>query len=298
MQELAEKLAAATAEHRDGLDACLCFSSMPEIMKLNKLGSFDLTKITSGPLGSFAAQVKEATQKTLRDGKPAASGSAFQDSLLKLVRTLPKVLSFLPGDQARDARTFVLTLQHWLGGTPENLEAMLMRVVGSCVPSARAKYIDRGKIMDPVVIPDAGIWHPLAPEIFDNMNDYMRWYETHMAMSGVSKDSPFVGVILQKSHIATGDDGHYVALVQEVERRGARVVCVYTGGLDFSKPVRDYLMNDQSGQGATDCLVNLTGFSLVGGAASQDAKAAKELLMQFNRPYMVSIPLVFQSFTE
>jgi hypothetical protein len=68
VQELAEKLAAATAERRDGIDACLCFPSMPEIMKLNKLGSFDLTKITSGPLGSFAAQVKEAKQKTLQMG--------------------------------------------------------------------------------------------------------------------------------------------------------------------------------------------------------------------------------------
>merc|ERR1719394_1468570 len=97
---------------------------MPEVMKLNKLGTFDLAALSGGPLGNFADQIKDIRKKTLGN-KPKKSGGGFQDSLLKLVRTLPKVLKFLPGDQANDARTFVLSLQHWLGGTPENLEAML-----------------------------------------------------------------------------------------------------------------------------------------------------------------------------
>merc|ERR1719203_168160 len=87
-------------------------------------------------------------------------------------------------------------------------------------------------------------------------------------------------------------------MVQEIERRGARVACVYTGGLDFSQPVKDYLLDPMTFEGACDSLLNLTGFSLVGGPASQDAKKAKEVLMKLNRPYMVSVPLVFQSFTE
>jgi magnesium chelatase subunit H len=297
VQELAEKLVAIVGPRRDRLDACLCFPSMPEVMKLNKLGTFDLTQISGGPLGSFAQQVKDLRQKSLTKGKPA-SGGQFQDSLLKLVRTLPKVLKFLPGDQAKDARTFVLSLQHWLGGTPENLEAMLLRVAGSYVPEIKAGTINTEAIMEPVVLPDAGIWHPLAPVIFDNMVDYTDWYErVHCPMAGISKDAPVIGVILQKSHIATKDDGHYVGFVQELERRGAKVVCVYTGGLDFSQPVQDYLMG-ASGEASVDTLVNLTGFSLVGGPASQDAKKAKEVLMKANRPYLVSVPLVFQSFTE
>merc|ERR1719264_2273833 len=117
-------------------------------------------------------------------------------------------------------------------------------------------------------------------------------------MACIPAGAPTVGVILQKSHIATKDNGHYVAFVQELERRGSRVVCVYTGGLDFSKPVTDYLVDSMTFEGAVDSLVNLTGFSLVGGPASQDAAAAKKVLMQVNRPYLVSVPLVFQSFTE
>eukprot|EP00933_Yihiella_yeosuensis_P049027 TRINITY_DN4559_c0_g1_i1.p1 TRINITY_DN4559_c0_g1~~TRINITY_DN4559_c0_g1_i1.p1 ORF type:complete len:1498 (-),score=377.13 TRINITY_DN4559_c0_g1_i1:221-4714(-) len=295
VQELAEKLSKIVGERRDKLDACLCFPSMPEIMKLNKLGTFDLTQISGGPLGNFAQQVKDLRQKSLTKGKPKANGGAFQDSLLKLVRTLPKVLKFLPGDQAKDARTFVLSLQHWLGGTPENLEAMVLRVAGGYV--AKAAAIDTESLMEPVVLPDQGIWHPLAPVIFDTMSEYREWYDkVHCPMAGIPQDAPTIGVILQKSHISTKDDGHYVGMVQELERRGAKVACVYTGGLDFSAPVTEYLMDGYSA--SIDTLVNLTGFSLVGGPASQDAKKAKEVLMKVNRPYLVSVPLVFQSFTE
>jgi len=298
VQELAEKLVEIVSPRRDALDACLCFPSMPEVMKLNKLGTFDLTQITGGPLGSFAQQVKDLRQSSLQKGKPS-SGGAFQDSLLKLVRTLPKVLKFLPGDQAKDARTFILSLQHWLGGTPENLEAMLLRVAGQYVSTIKPGDIDVEMLMEPSVLPDQGIWHPLAPQIFDNMQEYNEWYNgVHCPLAEIPTDAPLIGVILQKSHISTKDDGHYVSLVQEVERRGAKVICVYTGGLDFSAPVTEYLMDSVTGEGAIDTLINLTGFSLVGGPASQDAKKAKEVLMRVNRPYLVSVPLVFQSFTE
>lgn len=295
VQELAEKLVKIVEPRRDQLDACLCFPSMPEVMKQNKLGTFDLTQIAGGPLGNFAQQVKDLRKKSLSKNKPASGGN-FQDSLLKLVRTLPKVLKFLPGDQATDARTFVLSLQHWLGGTPENLEAMLLRIAGGYVPGV--EEIDTDKLMEPVVLPDMGIWHPLAPQIFDTMDDYKEWYDNvHCPAAGILPDAPTIGLVLQKSHIATKDDGHYVGMVQELERRGARVACTYTGGLDFSVPVQEYLAN-YYGEGIVDALVNLTGFSLVGGPASQDAKKAKEVLMKLNRPYMVSVPLVFQSFTE
>jgi magnesium chelatase subunit H len=53
----------------------------------------------------------------------------FEEGLLKLVRTLPKVLKFLPSDKAKDARNFVNSLQYWLGGNQENLENLLMNVV-------------------------------------------------------------------------------------------------------------------------------------------------------------------------
>jgi magnesium chelatase subunit H len=44
--------------------------------------------------------------------------------------------------------------------------------------------------------------------------------------------------------------------------------------------------------------VNLTGFALVGGPASQDHAKASQVLKRLNKPYMCAVPLVFQSFEE
>ena len=47
-----------------------------------------------------------------------------------------------------------------------------------------------------------------------------------------------------------------------------------------------------------DTVVSLTGFALVGGPARQDAPKAVEALKKLNVPYLVSLPLVFQTTEE
>jgi magnesium chelatase subunit H len=47
-----------------------------------------------------------------------------------------------------------------------------------------------------------------------------------------------------------------------------------------------------------DSVVSLTGFALVGGPARQDHPKAIETLKKLNRPYMVALPLVFQTTEE
>ena len=42
--------------------------------------------------------------------------------MLKLLNTLLTVLKYLPVEKAQDARSFMLSFQYWLGGTPDNLK--------------------------------------------------------------------------------------------------------------------------------------------------------------------------------
>ena len=68
----------------------------------------------------------------------------------------------------------------------------------------------------------------------------------------------------------TGDEGHYAGVVMELEARGAKVVPVFAGGLDFSLPVKKFFYDPLgSGKAFVDCAVSLTGFALVGGPARQ-----------------------------
>lgn len=42
---------------------------------------------------------------------PQEDGSSFEEGMLKLLRTLPKVLKYLPSDKAKDARNFMMSFQ-------------------------------------------------------------------------------------------------------------------------------------------------------------------------------------------
>lgn len=106
VQELAEKVTEVVAPLREKLDAVLVFPSMPEVMRLNKVGSFTMKN-----LGQSKSVVADFMKK-----KKQEDGSSFEEGMLKLLRTLPKVLKFLPSDKAADARTFMMSFQYWLGG--------------------------------------------------------------------------------------------------------------------------------------------------------------------------------------
>jgi magnesium chelatase subunit H len=292
IQELAEKVAEAVTPLRDQMDAVLIFPSMPEVMRLNKVGQFTMKN-----LGQSKSVVADFMKK-----KKQEDGSSFEEGMLKLLRTLPKVLKFLPSDKAADARTFMMSFQYWLGGSPENLESMLIMLGQDYVGDVKKSMEGKEKVeaAEPVLLPDKAIWHPVAPSIvFENNQDYFKWYNNEFAPeAGIDvKTAPTIGIILQKSHINTKDDTHYVSLIAELESRGARVVPIYSGGLDFSGPIEDYFY-DAAGRPIVDTIVNLTGFALVGGPASQDHKKAAKVLKRLNKPYMCAVPLVFQSFEE
>ncbi|NEQ32663.1 MAG: DUF3479 domain-containing protein, partial [Leptolyngbya sp. SIO4C5] len=167
IEELAEKVVAAVQPHRDRLDAAVIFPSMPQVMRLNKLGSFSMAQLgqSKSVIGEF---MKKRRQK---------QGSGFEDAMLKLLRTLPKVLKYLPVEKAQDARNFMLSFQYWLGGSKDNLENFLVMLADRYVfkkeeDSAEPKSVAL-EYRDPVTYPDMGIWHPLAPTMFEDIKEYL-----------------------------------------------------------------------------------------------------------------------------
>ncbi|PON86908.1 CobN/magnesium chelatase [Trema orientale] len=286
VEELALKVKAAVEKERDRLDAVLVFPSMPEVMRLNKLGSFSMAQL---------GQSKSPFFQLFKKKKQSSAG--FADSMLKLVRTLPKVLKYLPSDKAQDARLYILSLQFWLGGSPDNLQNFLKMISGSYIPALKGTKIEYA---DPVLYLDSGIWHPLAPCMYDDVKEYLNWYGTRKDVSENVKGpkAPVIGLVLQRSHIVTGDDGHYVAVIMELEARGAKVIPIFAGGLDFSGPVEKFFIDPISKRPFVNSVVSLTGFALVGGPARQDHPRAVEALMKLDVPYIVALPLVFQTTEE
>ncbi|WP_320674572.1 magnesium chelatase subunit H [Prochlorococcus sp. MIT 1341] len=290
IEDLAQKLVEAVTPHRDQLKAAVIFPSMPEVMRLNKLGTFSMAQLgqSKSVFASFMKKRKEA------------GGAGFQDSMLKLLNTLPSILKYLPVDKAQDARSFILSFQYWLGGTPDNLKNLLLMLADKYVfPSSKDDARPKLEVKEPEVFPDLGIWHPLASSMFEDIKEYLNWTKSRKDLPTSASSGPIIGLVLQRSHIVTGDDAHYVAIIQELEFRGAKVIPIFCGGLDFSKPVNSFFYDPADPENPlVDGVVSLTGFALVGGPARQDHPKAIESLKKLNRPYMVALPLVFQTTKE
>lgn len=179
---------------------------MPDVMRLNKLGSFTMAQLgqnkSSSAIAKFMRQKKQET------------GASFEDSMLKLLRTLPKVLKYLPNDKAQDARSFMMSFQYWLGSSTDNIENFLLMIVDRYVSAAPEVTT---KVADPVVYPDVGIWHPVAPRMFEDLQEYEQWYnKEHAPRANLTKTSPTIGLVLARTHMITGDDCHYISLISEL----------------------------------------------------------------------------------
>ena len=131
VEELADKVIEVVQPRREELDACVIFPSMPAVMRLNKLGSFSMSQL---------GQSKSAIAEFMKS-KKQKSGGGFEEGMLKLVRTLPKVLKYLPSDKAQDARNFMLSLQYWLGGSTDNLDNFLCTIAQAYTPARRGEYL-------------------------------------------------------------------------------------------------------------------------------------------------------------
>lgn len=285
VQDLAELVVDAVKPLRDSLDACIIFPSMPDVMRLNKLGSFSMSQLggSTSAIGKFMKKKKEE------------GGASFEDSMLKLLRTLPKVLKYLPSDKAQDARSFMMSFQYWLGGSTDNIENFLLMITDKYVSAAP----DVAEVALPVVYPDVGIWHPVAPRMFEDLQEYTDWYDNeHAPLARLTDQSPTVGLVLARTHMITGDDCHYVSLISELEASGARVIPVFSSGLDYSLPIEKFFFHKGTDNANIDVLVSLTGFALVGGPARQDHPKAIAALKKLDRPYLCSLPLVFQTTEE
>ncbi|MBT8572391.1 magnesium chelatase subunit H [Polynucleobacter paneuropaeus] len=268
----------ALKARRNNCDAMVCAMSAGEIVGLTRMGGFDMGKPASGLIGLL---------KRLRGNKEKSqTGGAAQ---MRMLRRLPKILRFIPGN-AQDVRVYFLTLQYWLGGSEENLYHMVMNLVNRYASGERAALKTKEKLVEPLIYPDNGIYHPrLKGRMSESLSDLPK-----LVSDKNSKGR--VGLLLLRSYILAGNTLHYDSVIASLEAQGLQVLPIFAVGLD-ARPAIDQFFY-QNGKNIVDAVVSLTGFSLVGGPAYNDAKAAEEVLASLDVPYIAAQPLEFQTLNE
>lgn len=274
MEEHIKPVLPALAARRDNCDAMVCFMSAGEVMKLTRIGAFTMDGTQSGPM---------ALLKRLRGSKKnksAASGA----KQVAMLRRLPRILRFIPGT-AQDVRAYFLAMQYWLSGSQDNIFSLVALLVSRYAANERAGFRDRLKAKPPVEYPDVGVYHPgLASRVT----------ESRQELPGADNtDAGTVGLLVMRSYLLAGNSHHYDAVIKGLEAKGLRVITAYASGLDSRPAVERYFFEGDTP--IVDAVVSLTGFSLVGGPAYNDANAAEELLARLDVPYIAAHGTEFQS---
>ena len=264
-------------QRRMHCDAMICMASATEVTQLTRLGQFDMAKPASGPM---------ALLKKLRGSKEkAATGGAAQ---MKMLRRLPQMLRFIPGT-AQDVRSYFLTMQYWMGGSDDNVLNMVRHVIDRGANGPRKGLRGSVKVAPPVDYPEVGVYHPRMAGRFSEDAQVLPRPET-TAVRGT------VGILLMRSYLLSGNAGHYDGVIAALEARGLRVIPAFAAGLDSRPAIDAFFM--KNGQVVVDAVVSLTGFSLVGGPAYNDAKAAEEVLAKLDVPYVAANPVEFQTLDQ
>ena len=272
---------------RDHCDAMICIASASEVVKLTRAGAFDMSKPASGPM----ALLKKLRGKSSSEGKPATGGAAQ----MKMLRRLPQMLRFIPGT-AQDVRAYFLTMQYWLGGSDENVLNMVRFVIDRYADGSRRALRGTTKVPLPVDYPEVGVYHP---RMAGRLSEESSSLPLPPALAGAAGPAPTrgtVGLLLLRSYLLGGNARHYDGVITALEARGLKVVPAFAAGLDSRPAIERFFMRD--GQVTVDTVVSLTGFSLVGGPAYNDAKAAEDILAQLDVPYLAAHPVEFQTLDQ
>ena len=270
LEEHVARILPALEARRDHCDAMIGVIADASIVKLTRMGSLDMTAPQSGAM--------KLMKKLRGSSKPSSSSGADKMALL---RRLPKILRFIPG-KSQDLRAWFLTMQYWLGGSDDNVEAMVRFLIGRYAKNTGWKA--KAEAPAPIEYPDTGLYHPDLPE---------RITTDVRKMPAPKGATMTVGLLMMRSYVLSSDTAHYDAVIRAFEARGLRVLAAFAGGLDARPAIDSYFRDETSAK--IDALVSLTGFSLVGGPAYNDNVSAIKVLKDLDVPYIAAHPLEFQT---
>ncbi len=256
-------------------DAMVSILSDSAVMKLTRLGRFRMDSPQGGAL-SFLKRLKG-------NGKDRNASAGSRQ--MKMLKRIPQILRFIPGT-AQDVRAYFLTLQYWLAGSDENIANMIRALIDRYADGDRLRLRGALKVAAPVAYPEVGVYHPRIRGRISERAD---------ALPAAGRNGT-VGVLGLRSYMLAGNADHYDGVISALEARGLNVVPAFSSGLDSRPAIEKYFLRD--GRATIDALVSLTGFSLVGGPAYNDARAAEDMLARLDVPYIAGHPAELQTLEQ
>ncbi len=314
-----QRLLAALDRLQHHHHAVIVFNCLSDLMCKTRMGKLDLgrlmeamtragragSRVGSGlrltyRLGTWMSEVMSRPSRSQVKAGARSKGGRFH-AYHKLAGRLPKILKFVPGaGKLKDIKNYLILYCHFLQPTPKNIRSMLLHIIKHYVPGHGALAAPE----PPETRPSTGLYHPLAPELFESFSAYRAWYETELKRTLDPKCT--IGLLLMRPQIVGEARRHYDGLIRAIESEGLAVVAAISTFMDNREACRAYFLDGNSareralaGSGGGSLrprvsqIVSLTGFSFVGGPVMNDTEASVEFLRDLNVSFrsMVSLDL-------
>ena len=315
--ENSRRLLEALDRFRHRHHGVIVFNCLADLMGRTRMGKLDLGRLMAtlkpsgrpGPglslalrLGTWMSELM-SRRSSSRSGKGARSGAGRFHAYHKLAGRLPRILKFVPGaGKLKDIKNYLILYCHFLQPTPRNVRSMLLHAIKHYVPGHGSLAAPD----PPEVRPSTGLYHPLAPDLFESFAAYRDWYQ---AATGRTLDpQATVGLLLMRPQIVGDARRHYDGLIQAIESEGLSVVAAISTFMDNREACRAYFLEDANGAGTpapgggegsprprVSQIVSLTGFSFVGGPVMNDTEASVSFLGELGIPFRSLVSLDLQT---
>jgi len=196
-----------------------------------------------------------------------------------------------------DPEALATLIGYFMYGGLENIKNMLLFLANYC---GNIKL----EVPEPKEIPWHGIYHPDAPNIFDSLEAYQKWYKKS---KGWSRHT--IGILFYRNSWIEDDTAVCDALIRAIERRNVNIIPVFSylgmkvgmkeWGIESIDIAQKYFMD--GGKPIIDLLVSLQGFYLVSrtiGEWVDPTTEGMDILERLNVPVIKAVTPYYKTIEE
>ncbi|MEO0596595.1 MAG: DUF3479 domain-containing protein, partial [Chloroflexota bacterium] len=189
----------------------LFITSNPALIYRTKIGKLSLAQANDD-------EEQGVFKRWMQKLRPKKKGRAEGNRQTSFIRNLTRLMKYIPG-MMRDLHTFIAAHDFWLHSSPENLSRFLCLLIDRYVPG----YHGQLPVKEALQYPDLAIYHPDAPQSFDNIADYRAWRKSEglpIANGSAGAFNGSVGLLTMRAVILSGNTDHLDALIRDIESQG------------------------------------------------------------------------------
>ena len=270
-------------KHKNDNKNYLILASMPRGLVLTKIGKFSLSSISMPDKSSMLGKALGVLR-----GLMSSSKSTMEvRKLLVMADTILKVLRF---GKWKDAANYIRVWKYFYAGGMNNIKNLFLFLLSEY-------YGFKTEYDLPEEIPQGAIYHPKAGKIYDDVDEYLKWYKNSgLLRTNGFKKTPYVGILFYMQRYQTQDINDLLAVIESLEMHGVGAIPILTSGSENMKNMERHFT--VKGKSRVEAIISFLFFRIEGGPLGGDYDAFIKLAKKINVPLIKYMNMGYTTIDE